>query len=213
MQIQTMEILAISISGLQELVFQDRRILTGICKQPVRDRVYVTKEGIQGDAQADRVNHGGVDKALYVYDSDNYRYWEQALGRPLPYGQLGENLVVAGLLDSSVHIGDVFRLGEIEAQVTQPRVPCHKLGMRMEALDFVGRFHVSGRVGFYLRVLKEGWLGVGDRVELLHQAPDRLHIADAMLALNKNPRQQDIIRRALANPALSQAWRDQLGSK
>jgi MOSC domain-containing protein YiiM len=208
-----MELIAISLSGRQTLEFQGRRAETGICKQIVDGPVRVTADGIDGDVQVDRANHGGADKAVYAYAVENYRHWERELGRALAYGQFGENLAVSGLTDDLVHIGDVFRIGPVECQVTQPRVPCFKLGMRMEDPEFVGRFHHSGRVGFYLRVLNEGLLTPGDRIERLREDPGQLSVRDAMLALNKNPRQQDIIRRALAIPALSQAWRDSLRKK
>lgn len=208
-----MQLLAISLSGRQTLEFRGRRAETGICKQPVEGPVQATACGLVGDTQVDRENHGGADKAIYAYAEENYRYWERELGRPLPYGQFGENLAVAGMPDEAVHIGDIFRIGEVECQVTQPRVPCFKLGLRMEEPGFVGRFHHSGRVGFYLRVLKEGRLRPGDPIERLAEDPGQLSIRDAMLALNKNPRQQEIIRRALAIPALSQAWRDSLRKK
>lgn len=208
-----MQLLAISLSGPKQLAYQGRQAETGICKQPIDSPVFASTEGILGDTQVDRENHGGADKAIYAYTAENYRFWEHELGRSLPYGQFGENLAVSGMPDEAVHIGDIFRIGAIECQVTQPRVPCFKLGLRMEDLNFVGRFHSSGRVGFYLRVLKKGQIQAGDTIERLHTDPGQLHIRDAMLALNKNPRQQDIIRRALAIPALSQAWRDSLEQK
>lgn len=208
-----MKLLAISISGIKQLEFQGKRTATGICKQTVDGPVTVTRLGIAGDSQADRENHGGIDKAVYVYSADNYRYWEQELGKMLSYGQFGENLAVTGMTDETVHIGDIFQIGPVEAQVTQPRVPCFKLGMRMEDAEFVRRFHFSGRVGFYLRILKEGTLTTGDIIELKQAGAGQLRLSDAMLALNKNPRQQDIIARALAIPALSQAWQDSLKKK
>jgi MOSC domain-containing protein YiiM len=208
-----MQILAISLSGVVLIEYQGRRALTGICKQTVAGPVHVARQGIEGDCQADRENHGGLDKAVYAYAVENYRYWEREIGKQLPYGQLGENLAVSGMTDDLVHIGDSFRMGAVEVQVTQPRVPCFKLGMRMEDAGFVRRFHHSGRVGFYLRVLKEGLLSPGDRIELLHADADQLSIREAMLALNKNPSQQEIIRRALEIPALSQAWRESLEKK
>lgn len=208
-----MQLLAISLSGPQTLEYQGRSAQTGICKHTVDGPVRATQEGIVGDTQVDRENHGGPDKAVYAYAAENYRHWERELGRALPYGQFGENLAASGMADDTVHIGDIFRIGEVEAQVTQPRVPCFKLGMRMEDPGFVARFHHSGRVGFYLRVLKEGMLRAGDAIERLHADPGQLNIRDAMLALNKNPRQQEIIARALAIPALSQAWQDSLRRK
>jgi MOSC domain-containing protein YiiM len=208
-----MQLLAISLSGRQTLSFGGRQAETGICKQPVQGPIQATALGLVGDTQVDLENHGGADKAIYAYTEENYRFWEQTLGRSLPYGQFGENLAAKGMPDAAVHIGDIFRIGAVECQVTQPRVPCYKLGLRMEDPGFVRRFRHSGRVGFYLRVLKEGALQAGDAIERLHEDPGQLSIQDAMLALDKNPRQQDIIRRALAIPALSQAWRDSLEKK
>ncbi len=208
-----MHIQSISVSGLTRIEHQGHSKITGICKQPVNGPVKVSKQGMEGDQQADRKNHGGVDKAVYAYAVENYRFWEAELGRSLPFGQFGENLAVSGMTDDVIHIGDIFNFGAVEVQVTQPRVPCSKLGMRMEDAEFVGRFHFSGRVGFYLRVLKEGMINLGDNIIRLHADEGGLTIRDAMLALNKNPRQQEIINRALAIPALSQAWRESIKKK
>ena len=205
-----MQLLAISLSGLKRVPYRGRWIETGIYKEPVKGPVWVHEWGLEGDRQADLKNHGGPDKAVYVYTLENYRYWELELGRDLPFGQFGENLTVCGMVDEAVHIGDIFRIGEVRVQVTQPRVPCYKLGIKMEDPGFVRRFHHSGRVGFYLRVLREGTVAVGDTVELLEPDPAKLSISEAMLAVTKGPRQQEIIERALAIPALSQAWRRDL---
>lgn len=205
-----MTIVAISLASAKAVDYQGKSVQTGIYKTPVAGPVRVTASGIEGDTQVDLKNHGGVDKAVYVYSTDNYRWWEEELGRELSFGQFGENLAVNGLTDDVVHIGDRFTLGEIEAQVTQPRVPCYKLGIKMGDMDFVARFHQSGRVGFYLRILREGELRPGDRIECLGTDPAGLSIRDAMLALGKNPRQQEIIEKALSIPALSGAWRESL---
>ncbi|MFZ4698441.1 MAG: MOSC domain-containing protein, partial [Candidatus Methylumidiphilus sp.] len=117
-----MQLLAISISEVRRIEYQGRETLTGICKQNTAGPVSVTKDGMEGDCQADPVNHGGVDKAVYAYAVENYRFWEQELGKQLPYGQFGENLAVSGMVDDLVHIGDIFKIGQVEVQVTQPRV-------------------------------------------------------------------------------------------
>lgn len=202
-----MELLAISLGGLKPVDYRGRKVLTGIYKEPVTGPVQVEATGLVGDQQADRANHGGKDKAIYVYSLDNYRWWEAELGHTLSFGQFGENFTVSGMTDDAVHIGDVFAIGNLEVQVTQPRVPCYKLGIKMGDPGFVARFHASGRVGFYLRVLKPGEVQAGDRIERLQTDPGCLAVRDAMLALGENPRQNEIIERALAIPALSQAWR------
>jgi MOSC domain-containing protein YiiM len=206
-----MELLAVSIGQPRYVEHRGRGELTGIYKSPVAGPVAVTPQGLEGDGQADLKNHGGVDKALYAYTLENYRFWEGELGLPeLPFGQFGENLTVTGMPDEAVHIGDVFRIGEIVVQVTQPRVPCHKLGIRFELPQFPARFLPSGRCGFYLRVLQTGVLRAGDAIERLREDPARLNLADGMLAIQDGPRQQEIIRRALDVEALSAAWRDDL---
>lgn len=205
-----MELLAINLSGLKKVAYKDRWIDTGIYKEPVQGAIRLTECGLEGDGQADLKNHGGPDKAVYVYTLENYRYWEWELGRDLPFGQFGENFTVTGMPDEAVHIGDIFRIGEVKVQVSQPRVPCFKLGIKMEDPAFVGRFHHSGRVGFYLRVLQQGVVTAGDAIELLEAYPAKLSIGEAMLALHRGPRQREIIDRALEIPALSDAWRQDL---
>jgi MOSC domain-containing protein YiiM len=208
-----MQLLSISRAMPRTVQDHGKPVLTGIFKEPVAadEAVAVTVTGLAGDGQADLENHGGLDKAVYAYTVENYAYWEQALGRPgLPHGQFGENFTVAGMPDEAVHVGDSFRIGEILVQVTQPRVPCFKLGIRMGSAEFVGQFMVSGRVGFYLRVLETGTVRAGDAIERVHSDPEGLDIRDCMLALQEGPRQQEIIRRALSIAALSDAWRDSL---
>ena len=205
------QLLAISLSRRPtKIEHRGRTVETGIYKRPESGTHRLTPLGLERDCQVDRVNHGGEDKAIYVYTVENHRYWEQRLGQTLPSGQWGENFTVSGLPDEAVHIGDIIGIGGIRLQVTQPRVPCFKLGIKLEDPGFVALFHHSGRVGFYLRVLETGTITAPADIQLLEQDPGRLNISDAMLALTKGPRQQEIIRRALALPALSAAWRQSL---
>jgi MOSC domain-containing protein YiiM len=206
-----MELLAISLAEPRQVEHNGRRVSTGIFKQPVAGPVRATALGLEGDVQVDRENHGGHDKAIYAYTVENYRFWERELGRePLPFGQFGENFTVRGMPDDAVHIGDVFGIGPLRVQVTQPRVPCFKLGIRMGDPGFVETFLRSGRVGFYLRVLEEGEVEAGQPIIRIAEDGEQLTIRDAMLALLKGPRQQDIIDRALRIDALSDAWREDL---
>ncbi len=205
-----MQLLAISCGRPRDIEHRGQRVQTGIYKEPVAGEHRVSRLGLVDDCQMDRVNHGGEDKAVYVYTIENHRFWEECLGRSFPFGQWGENFTVSGLPDESVHIGDIFRIGSLRLQVTQPRVPCFKLGIKLGDPAFVARFHRSGRVGFYLRVLEEGVVAAPSPVELLEQDPGRLNIRDAMLGLTQGPRQREIIERALALPALSTAWRQSL---
>jgi MOSC domain-containing protein YiiM len=206
-----MELLAISLAVATQVEYNQRRISTGIYKQPVEGPVRATALGLEGDVQVDRKNHGGPDKAVYVYTVENYRHWERELQKSaFPHGQFGENFTVSGMPDERVHIGDLFRIGSILAQVTQPRVPCFKLGIKMGDPAFVPVFLRSGRVGFYLRVLEEGEVRAGDSITRVKEDAERLDIRDSMLARIPGPRQKEIIERALSIEALSEAWRDDL---
>lgn len=209
-----MNIVAISIGSERQIEHAGRRVGTGIYKMPVARPVRVGVAGIEGDIQVDRENHGGPDKAVYAYSADNYGYWQKDLGiEVLPYGYFGENLTLAGGGDDEVHIGDEFRVGPVLFQVTQPRVPCFKLGVKVGDNTFPKRFLVSGRVGFYLRVLEEGELRVGDRLVRTAVAPGGVSVREAMLAQIKGPRQQEVILRLLRLDALSESWRESLREK
>ena len=152
-----MSVISVNVSLPKEVSHEGKTITTSIFKEPVHGRVMVRRLNIDGDDQADRRVHGvGFDMAIYAYPVEHYAFWEKELGRDsFPYGQFGENLTVSGLSEDTVRVGDVFRVGEALLQVTQPRIPCFKLAMRMgEGPDFPARFQQSGRMGFYLRVLE-----------------------------------------------------------
>ncbi|HEU4685119.1 MAG TPA: MOSC domain-containing protein [Nitrospira sp.] len=141
-------------------------VTTGIWKEPVTGRVMLRQLNLDGDEQADLTVHGGLDKAVYVYPSEHYPIWRAELpGIDLPYGSFGENFTTEGLDERSVHIGDRFRIGGAVVEVTQPRLPCYKLGIRFGRADMPKRFHASGRCGWYLAVLQEGEVGAGDAWE------------------------------------------------
>jgi MOSC domain-containing protein YiiM len=142
-----------------------REVLTGIYKLPVEGPVMVRRLNLDGDRQADLTVHGGVDKAVYCYPSEHYPTWQEELGRELPYGTFGENLTVAGLLETNLHIGDVLGIGDALLQISQPRLPCFKLGIKIGDQRFLKRFQESGRSGFYCRVLQEGLIEAGQPIE------------------------------------------------
>lgn len=163
-----MKINHVSVGVPQEVEFEGRRVQTSIFKSPVDKEIPVLLENIEGDRQSDLTVHGGRDKAIYVYSNDYYEEWSRELGlQSLETSQFGENLTVSGCRDAEVRIESRYRFGNVEETVTQPRLPCFKLGIRMKDKTFPQRFWERGRLGFYLRVEKEGMLGRGDTIELI----------------------------------------------
>jgi MOSC domain-containing protein YiiM len=160
-----MRIVSVNVSMPREITVGDRTVVTGIFKEPAPGAVVLTDTNLEGDGQADRVNHGGPSKAVYAYPYEHYAYWSEELGRDdFEFGQFGENLTVEGLLESELRLGDVLEIGDAALQVAQARIPCFKLGIRMGARDFPKRFLDSGLSGFYLRILRGGTLRAGDEV-------------------------------------------------
>jgi MOSC domain-containing protein YiiM len=160
-----MKLVSVNVSMPKPIQFQGRNVLTGIFKKPVEGRLHVGRLNLEGDQQADLSVHGGPHQAVYVYPFEHYRLWQQDLGRDdFTFGQFGENFTVSGMLEDQVCIGDVFRVGSALFQVTQPRVPCFKLAMKMGAPEFPKLFTASARTGFYLRVMEEGDVGAGDLI-------------------------------------------------
>ena len=161
-----MKLLSVNVSQPKEVSYNGKRVKTGIFKEPVSGRTMMRRLNLDGDGQGDPTVHGGIHKAVYVYPIEHYHYWKRELSRDdLTYGKFGENLTVEGMLEDTVHIGDIFRIGEALVEVSQPRVPCFKLGMKMRDPQIVKPFLESERVGFYVRVLEEGEVGAGDTIE------------------------------------------------
>lgn len=186
--------------------YRGETIRTAIWKSPVTGRVRVTRQNVEGDRQADPAVHGAPDMTVYAYPSEHYEFWRSELpGAELPWGVFGENLSVQGLFENTVRIGDRLRIGSTELVVTQPRLPCYKLGIRFGRKDIVKRFQQSGRTGFYLSVLREGELGAGDAIEQL-PAADSLAISDIVSLVDGNE-DRDLMRRAAGLEALPASWR------
>jgi ferredoxin-NADP reductase/MOSC domain-containing protein YiiM len=203
-----MKLLSVNVSLPKEIEFKGKLVTTGIFKQPVEGRASVHTLNIEGDGQADLVGHGGPYRAVYVYSFDNYAYWERELGRSdFSFGQFGENLTVEGMLDEDVHVGDIFRIGTTLFQVTQPRVPCYKLAIKMEVEGFYGRILASGRLGFYLRVLEEGEVGQGDLIERVKVDPVGMTILELNRLMYFDKDNFDRSRESLQVEALSPGWR------
>ena len=159
-----MKIISVNVGQPTALQVGQRTTVTGIRKHPVPGRVRVGAEGLEGDHVLNRRYHGGPDQAVYVYTREDYDHWAEVLGRPLEPGTFGENVLLGGAESAEVRVGERFMLGEVEIEVTAPRLPCGTLGARMEDAGFVKRFRAARRPGFYARVLQGGDIGRGDPV-------------------------------------------------
>jgi len=200
-------LLSLNVGLPRDITWNGKTVRTAIWKFPVEGRRMVRKLNIEGDAQADLAGHGGEQRAVFVYQTDSYRYWEHVLGRnDFSFGQFGENFTVEGLADNEVCIGDRYRIGDAVFEVTQPRVTCYRLGIRMNEPRMPALVVAHGRPGFYFRVLQEGEVGAGDDIVKLADGPERITVAeiDALLYLPGHSRQQ--VERALRLPALSKGW-------
>jgi MOSC domain-containing protein YiiM len=171
-----MELISVQTGRPRDVAHRGRTVRTAIYKDPVLFRVRARRLGLEGDGQADLRVHGGPEKAVYAYDLSGYAHWRAELGVDFPHGQFGENLTVEGMPETDVHVDDVYRVGGALLQVSQPRSPCYKLALKMERPTFPKAFLLSGRTGFYFRVLEEGELGAGDPIELVSRQPDAITV-------------------------------------
>ena len=206
-----MKIISLNVGLPLEVQWHGRNVTTGIFKQPVSDRVQLRKLNLDGDRQADLEVHGGTYKAVYCYPSEHYEYWKKELpGRDLPMGVFGENFTIEGLLETDAHLGDRFSVGTAEVVVTQPRLPCYKLGVRFGLDDLVKRFLASGRSGFYAAVLREGEVGAGDEILLVarnSQAVPVTEITRLYVAKRFAPDDLDSLRKILQIEAVPEDWK------
>ena len=203
-----MKLLSVNVSLPAEVLYRGKKITTGIFKEPVNGRVMLRSMNLDGDGQADLTSHGGIHKAAYVYSIENYDFWKKELGRiDFAFGQFGENLTVEGMPEDEIHVGDVFRVGGALVEVTQPRVPCYKLGIRMGLPQFVKMFLASCRVGFYLRVLEEGEVGAGDVFDRVRADPERMTVREICRLLYFDPENLRGAKKALRIRSLSPGWR------
>jgi MOSC domain-containing protein YiiM len=203
------KVLSVNAGLPREVEWRGKAVLTSIFKAPIAGRVRVTRLNILGDQQSDLAVHGGADKAIYAYPSEHYAFWRNELaGTDFPWGAFGENLTTEGLLEDGVHIGDRFRIGSAEFIVTQPRMPCFKLGIRFNRPDMAKRFLRSGRTGFYLAVLREGDVGAGDPIEPIAKGDGQITVADVVGLYAADAANQDLLRRASELSALPESWRE-----
>jgi MOSC domain-containing protein YiiM len=210
-----MEIVSVNTGLPCEVNWHGRMVTTGIFKEPVKGRVALRKLNLDGDQQADLTVHGGVHKSVYCYPLVHYEYWKKELaGRELPMGIFGENFTVdgggPGSPEEAVHLGDRFSVGTAEVVVTQPRMPCYKLGIRFASDDMVKRFLESARTGFYVAVLREGEVGAGDDMKLVSREAHAVPVSEiTRLYVAKRYGEAEIgaVRRALRVAELPESWK------
>lgn len=204
-----MRIVSLNVGRPRLVAWDGQTVSTGIYKSPVEGRVMLRALNLDGDRQADLTVHGGPFKAVYAYPSEHYEYWRGELpDAELTWAAFGENFTTEGLEESSVNVGDRFRVGSAEVKVTQPRMPCYKLGIKFGRPDILKRFLKSGRTGFYFSVEREGEVGAGDRVELLSRDENNVTVADIVRLYAGGRDDFETMRRAAALEALPESWRE-----
>ena len=204
-----MKIISVNV-GLPRLVLRNGEpVSTGIFKEPVAGRVMMRTLNLNGDRQSDLSVHGGPEKAVYLYPSEHYDFWKRELpDMELPWGMFGENFTTTGLLETEINIGDTFRVGTGVVMVTQPRMPCYKLGIRFGRTDIIKRFLVSERTGFYFSVVKEGEVGVGDELEVIKKNASGVRVVDVTRLYGSDKENVDLMKRAIATESLPESWRE-----
>jgi len=202
------KLLAVNVGLPVEIPWQGKVVRTAIWKRPVSGRIYARRLNLDGDGQADLEGHGGENRAVMVYQIEAYRYWERELGRKdFGYGQFGENFTVEGLPDNEVCIGDRYKIGTAVFEVSQPRVTCYRLGIRMNNPEMASLVVSHGKPGFYFRVITEGEVGAGDEIQKIMDGPDRMSVAETDSLLYTANHDLNRIAIAARIPALSRGWK------
>jgi MOSC domain-containing protein YiiM len=196
-------VVSVNVGAVRTVEWHGRAVTTGIWKAPVDGRVAVRGVNLAGDDQADRRVHGGPDKAVYAYAAEDYVWWSRELGHELGAGTFGENLTVEGVDLGALVIGTRWHVGSTELEVSQPRQPCFKLGIRMGDAAFVGRFDDAARFGAYLRIVREGDVGVGDAITIAPRA-EGITVRELGTAVAD----EELLERIVADDAIAEVWRD-----
>jgi ferredoxin-NADP reductase/MOSC domain-containing protein YiiM len=200
-------VVSVNVGRPRTIEWRGRAVETGIFKEQVAGRVFVSKTNVEGDGQADLIGHGGEQRAVFVYQLASYRYWERYLGRAsFPFGMFGENLTVDGLPDDGVCIGDRFRVGSALFEISQPRVTCFKVGIKLDCPEMPSLLVAHRRPGFYFRVIEEGDVAAGDLIEKVADGAGGLTVAAADALLYSSRHEPSALRRALSVTALSPGW-------
>lgn len=203
-----MKLISVNV-GLPRLVLRNGEpVSTGIFKEPREGRVKLRRLNLDGDRQADLAVHGGPSKAVYAYPSEHYDYWKQELPEmELPWGMFGENFTTAGLHETELNIGDKLKVGSAVVMLTEPRMPCYKLGVRFGRTDIIKRFLASERTGFYFAVLQEGDVSAGDHFKLIEKDTHSVRVSDITRLYVRDKGNVSLLRRAIEVEALPDSWR------
>ena len=212
-----MKVISVNVGLPRQVSYGKRQVVTSIFKESVEGRIKVTTLNLDGDAQADLSVHGGFDKAVYSYPEEHYKYWKEVYPSiVMPFGMFGENLTTQGLIEDMVNIGDQYQIGSTRLVVTQPRMPCYKLGIKFGRMDVLEKFVNSRRPGIYYKVLEEGELGTGDDIKLLYRDKNNVTINDIVsLYINDHNDRENIskMKRAAKLEFLPEPWRIYFGKK
>jgi MOSC domain-containing protein YiiM len=209
-----MTLISVNTGGPRDVRVNGEIVRTSIWKAPRDGRVRAAGDNLEGDEQSDLTVHGGQYKAVYVYPSEHYAYWRDTLrGVDLPWGVFGENLTTEGLLETDIGIGDRIGIGTAEFQVTQPRQPCFKLGIRFGRDDMLKRFVASGRSGWYVSIVKGGDVGRGDTIRVMQRPAGSISVADIFLMRMGHEASPELLRRAASLEALTPSWREHFRSR
>jgi MOSC domain-containing protein YiiM len=203
-----MKILSVNVGLPREVAWQGKVVTTGIFKEPVKGPVMLRTLNLDGDRQADLTVHGGVSKAVYAYPSEHYAFWRAEFPEMnLPWGMFGENFTTEGLIEAAVYIGDRFRIGEAEVMVTEPRMPCYKLGIKFGRADIIKRFLASRCSGFYFAVAREGMVSAGDALGFIRREQQETSVADITRLYAFEKDDVKALRRAIEVNALPESWK------
>ncbi|SFS43383.1 MOSC domain-containing protein YiiM [Paenibacillus sp. 453mf] len=206
-------VVSLNVGSKVKMMNGSKEIYSAIFKSPTAEQLFLSRTGFHGDEQADLVNHGGADKAVCVFNHQAYAVYEDLLGRALDPGAFGENVTVSGFGETDVYIGDTFQLGEAVVQISQPRVPCFKLGLKHQHKELPLHFQTTGLTGYYYRVLTEGNVSSEDSLTLRAREQDSLSVMEANVIMHHRKSDISSIKKLLSLSALAASWKETLSKR
>lgn len=207
------KLVSINVGKAQREIYKKKEIATGIYKRPIEEEVFVSTVQIGGDQQADLVNHGGKDQAICAYSFEHFDYWENTLKQPFTVGAFGENFTIQGLNEENAHIGDIFEVGDVTIQISNPRKPCYKLGNRYKIEELPVLVQQTGYTGFYFRVLKEGFIKPGQNLRLLERKEENPTVAYINSVIYHDEENIQALKQLVEVKELSERWRNSFQNK